>query len=105
MGSLAATLWNLYGNEISQGEYSKNGTWHDFTPDELKRIRDVLGEFNPEQLHSIRLRHCPVVASQWAESQLCGVRPTDLLTLAHCSSLPEPAQRDSCLSLARRTRP
>ena len=40
--SLAASLWNRYGDAISSGKYSKNDDWHEFTADEAMRIKAVL---------------------------------------------------------------
>jgi hypothetical protein len=46
--SLAAGLWALYGDAISDGKYSKNGDWHEFTPDEVTNICGVLkGDCSP----------------------------------------------------------
>ena len=39
---LGARLWELYGNMIAAGHYSKNGKWHRFSELELKAIRTVL---------------------------------------------------------------
>ena len=50
--TLAAALWTLYGDWISESKYSKNGDWHVFTEIELKRIRDVLdADLLPRQTH------------------------------------------------------
>ena len=40
--ALGARLWDLYGDVIASGHYSKNGNWHHFTEGELKTIRTVL---------------------------------------------------------------
>ena len=40
--ALGARLWDLYGDVIAEGHYSKNGDWHRFTDAELKTIRRIL---------------------------------------------------------------
>ena len=39
---LTANLWNRYGDAVSSGRYSKNGDWHEFTDQEVARIKAAL---------------------------------------------------------------
>ena len=40
--ALAGALWQLYGDHIEQGHYSKDDKWHSFSEDELEQIRLIL---------------------------------------------------------------
>ena len=40
---LFGQLWDCYGDQISAGEYSKDGDWHRFTSTEFKNIRKAIG--------------------------------------------------------------
>ena len=40
--ALGARLWELYGDVIATGHYSKNGDWHRFSDLELNAIRTIL---------------------------------------------------------------
>ena len=40
--ALGGRLWELYGDVIATGRYSKNGDWYRFSEPELKAIRTVL---------------------------------------------------------------
>lgn len=40
---LAARLWDLYGDQIAEGLFSKRGSWQPFNEEELAEIRSILG--------------------------------------------------------------